>query len=68
MLCSQRETGGFDRFPLPAEPRSAYALTGEARHGWEHSIAPLPERRWSVTFRTLSDKGRRAIAGGAASP
>ena len=60
----RREDGGFDRFALPAPARSAYVLSGDARHAWEHSIAPLPERRWSVTFRTLSDKGRRTIAAG----
>ena len=42
---------GFDR---AARPRSIYALSGEARHEWEHSIAPMDVRRWSVTFRTLS--------------
>lgn len=45
---------GFDRAALPLSPRSIYALSGEARHEWEHSIAPMDVRRWSVTFRTLS--------------
>ena len=59
----RRREGGFDRFALLAEPRSAYVLTGAARHDWEHSIAPLPERRWSVTFRTLAERGRLARGG-----
>ena len=37
--------------PLP--PRSAYVLTGPARTQWEHSIPPVKELRYSVTFRTL---------------
>ena len=35
------------------EAGSAYLLEGEARQVWEHSIAPLPALRYSVTFRTL---------------
>jgi alkylated DNA repair dioxygenase AlkB len=37
---------------LMLPPRSAYVLSGEARWGWQHSIAPTTELRWSVTFRT----------------
>lgn len=56
MRFRRRRSGGFDRHAVPLAPRSAYHLAGEARHGWEHSIAPLPERRWSVTFRSLADR------------
>jgi len=59
-LRRRRETG-FDRAALPIAPRSIYHLSGDARHGWEHSIAAMAERRWSVTFRSLSKKGMRAI-------
>jgi alkylated DNA repair dioxygenase AlkB len=48
----RREGRGFRRFSLDARPRSAYLLTGEIRHQWEHSIAPLDARRFSVTFRS----------------
>ena len=41
--------------------RRLYHLSGEARHLWEHSIAAMDVRRWSVTFRSLSAKGLRAI-------
>jgi alkylated DNA repair protein (DNA oxidative demethylase) len=58
----RRTTTGFDRAALPLAPRSIYHLGGEARHGWEHSIAPMDVRRWSVTFRSLSEKGRRALS------
>ena len=35
------------------EPRSGYALAGEVRWSWEHSIPPSKELRYSITFRTL---------------
>jgi alkylated DNA repair protein (DNA oxidative demethylase) len=57
----RRRTGGFDRFTADLAPRSVYRLSGEARHDWEHSIAPMAVPRWSITFRSLSDKGRRLI-------
>jgi alkylated DNA repair dioxygenase AlkB len=50
---------GFERAKLEVAPRSAYLLAGEARHDWEHSIAPGDSLRFSVTLRTLSEKGRR---------
>ena len=59
----QRTPTGFRRASLEVAPRSAYQLSGEARHGWEHSIASGDRLRFSITFRTLSDRGRR-IAGG----
>jgi alkylated DNA repair dioxygenase AlkB len=34
-------------------PRSAYLMTGESRSGYEHSIPPVGELRYSMTFRTL---------------
>jgi len=54
----RRRPGGFDRFAAPLAPRSIYHLSGEARHQWEHSIAPMDVPRWSITFRSLSDKDR----------
>ncbi len=55
----QRTDSGFRRSSLKLEPRSAYLLTGEVRHEWEHSITPGEELRFSITFRTLSELGRR---------
>ncbi|ARP80212.1 2OG-Fe(II) oxygenase [Bordetella genomosp. 8] len=49
--------GKFQRLGLAMAPRSAYHLAGEFRHEWEHSIAPMTARRWSVTFRRLSARG-----------
>ena len=59
----RRRTGtGFQRVSLPVAPRSAYLLSGEARHEWEHSIAAGDALRFSITFRTLSEKGGRIAA------
>jgi DNA oxidative demethylase len=58
MRFRRREPGGFDRASALLLPRSAYHLTGEARHLWEHSIAAMPATRWSITFRSLSQQGR----------
>ena len=55
----RRTPAGFQRASLEVEPRSAYLLTGEVRHDWEHSIAPGEQLRFSITFRTLSDLGRK---------
>ncbi len=62
-LRRRRGEGGFDRFALPLRPREAYLLDGPARSEWEHSIAPVESRRWSVTFRTLRDQTPVASSG-----
>ena len=49
----RRAGAGFERTSTPLAPRSAYLLSGAARHGWEHSIAPGEALRYSITFRTL---------------
>jgi alkylated DNA repair dioxygenase AlkB len=43
----------WQRVNLQAAPRSAYLLTGPARSEWEHSISPVDELRYSITFRSL---------------
>jgi alkylated DNA repair dioxygenase AlkB len=37
---------------LDLEPGSAYSMSGAARWDWQHSIAPTPGLRYSITFRT----------------
>ena len=59
MRFRQRTPSGFRRANVQLEPRSAYLLSGEVRHDWEHSIVPGEQLRFSLTFRTLSEKGRR---------
>ena len=56
----RRSVAGFDRVKVDLAPRSIYHLSGEVRHHWEHSIAPMDVPRWSITFRSLSTKGRSA--------
>jgi len=58
MRFRRRKPGGFDRTSADLAPRSIYHLAGEARHEWEHSIASMEVTRWSITFRSLSEKGR----------
>ncbi|WP_157216606.1 alpha-ketoglutarate-dependent dioxygenase AlkB [Flavisphingomonas formosensis] len=53
----RRTAAGFDRAAALLVPRAAYLLSGEVRRDWEHSIAPLAEPRWSITFRSLADHG-----------
>ena len=62
----QRTAAGGERrvFEQPLAPRSAYVLTGAARWTWQHSIPPVAEDRWSVTFRQLAERGGSAPAGG----
>ena len=50
-----------DVVSLELAPRSAYVLRAEARWGWQHSVAPTPALRYSVTFRTRAarDRARR---------
>lgn len=56
MRFRRRRPGGFDRASALLAPRSAYHLTGAARHQWEHSIAAMEMTRWSITFRSLSTR------------
>src|SRR5262245_60603405 len=46
----RRRTATHD---IALAPRSAYLMTGESRSGYEHSIPPVAECGYSVTFRTL---------------
>ncbi|MBV9890165.1 MAG: alpha-ketoglutarate-dependent dioxygenase AlkB [Rhizobacter sp.] len=43
-----------DVLSLELAPRSAYVLRAESRWGWQHSVAPTPALRYSITFRTRS--------------
>jgi DNA oxidative demethylase len=40
-------------YKLNLEPRSLYVMEGKVRLDWEHSIPPVKENRYSITFRTL---------------
>jgi alkylated DNA repair protein (DNA oxidative demethylase) len=60
----QRTPAGFRRASLEVEPRSAYLLSADIRWQWEHRIVPGDSLRFSITFRTLSDKGREIASAG----
>lgn len=57
----RRAAGGFDRFSQALAAGDAYHLTGDARWEWEHGIAPMAATRWSITFRSLTERFRREI-------
>jgi len=59
----QRTSTGFRRVGLEVAPRSAYLLSDESRWDWEHRITPGDQLRFSITFRTMSEKGLRIAAG-----
>ena len=58
----QRSDAGFRRASIELSPRSAYLLSGEVREQWEHGIAAHDALRYSITFRTLSERGRAAAS------
>ena len=60
MRIRQRTPSGFRRAKVALPSRSAYLLSGEVRADWEHSIAAHQELRFSVTFRSLSERGLRS--------
>jgi len=49
----RRAGAGFQCRSLTLAPRSAYLISGEAREQWEHSIPPVTEHRYSITFRSF---------------
>jgi alkylated DNA repair dioxygenase AlkB len=57
-LRRQVAAGGWERVNIVAEARSAYLMSGPAREEWEHSIPPVEELRYSITYRNL-----RRVAG-----
>jgi len=58
-----RQPDGFVRVAVDLPPRSIYHMTGEVRHAWERSIAPMDEACWSVTLRTPADQPATSLRG-----
>jgi len=57
----RRKVGNtWQRAAIELQPRSAYLLRGPVRRDWEHSITPLDELRYSVTFRSVKPAGKSA--------
>ncbi len=61
MRFRRRDGDRWRRAALPLEQRSAYHLSGEARHDWEHGIVAMDRTRYSITFRSPSAKGRALL-------
>src|SRR2546430_12693662 len=49
----RKQGTSWQRAALTLEPRSAYLLRGPVRREWEHSIPPVEQLRYSVTFRSV---------------
>jgi len=47
---------------LTLEPRSIYVMRGPARWKFLHSIPPVKELRYSITFRTLREREKKTEA------
>jgi alkylated DNA repair dioxygenase AlkB len=43
---------GRAEFHIDLAPRSIYTMQEAARWGWQHSVSPTKELRYSITFRT----------------
>jgi alkylated DNA repair dioxygenase AlkB len=56
----RRTDESWRRYTFRAEPRSLYLMEGESRHVWEHSIPPVEQVRYSVTFRSMTCEVARA--------
>jgi alkylated DNA repair dioxygenase AlkB len=60
----RRKNGtSWSRTSVHVPPRSGYLLHGPVRDEWEHSIAPMNELRYSVTFRSFRDNFRTTPSG-----
>jgi alkylated DNA repair dioxygenase AlkB len=46
--------GSWQRHSVKMESRSLYVLAGLSRSEWEHSIPPLAQLRYSITFRNFA--------------
>ncbi len=51
----RKRGAGWARISHIVRPRSIYIFSGESRTQWEHSIPPLDQLRYSITFRTLAE-------------
>jgi alkylated DNA repair dioxygenase AlkB len=52
----RRHGDKWQRSSIMVEPGSAYVMAGDARTAWEHSIPPVDQLRYSITFRELNTR------------
>jgi len=50
----RKRGNAWQRASKVLEPRSVYLLRGPVRTQWQHSIPPVEQLRYSVTFRSLN--------------
>ena len=58
----QKEGNTWRRAAIELAPRSSYLLRGPVRRDWEHSIPPLDQLRYSVTFRSVRPSAKSAAS------
>lgn len=58
----RRRGTGWDRLTQEIRPCSAYLLRGPVRREWEHSIPPVDDLRYSVTFRNFVADRRERVS------
>jgi alkylated DNA repair dioxygenase AlkB len=51
----RKRGNAWERASIELQSRSAYLLSGSARTVWQHSIPPVDNLRYSVTFRSFRD-------------
>jgi alkylated DNA repair dioxygenase AlkB len=49
----RKKRARWQRASIELQPRSIYLLRGAVRTDWQHSIPPVDELRYSITFRSL---------------
>lgn len=52
----RRRGDKWQRSSITVEPGSAYMMAGDARTLWEHSIPPVDQLRYSITFGELNTR------------
>jgi DNA oxidative demethylase len=57
MRFQRREGNQRQTRAIELSRRSLYVMSGAAREEWQHSIPPVKQARWSITFRTLRTRG-----------
>jgi alkylated DNA repair dioxygenase AlkB len=55
--------GKWKRHSIILDPGSAYLMSGDSRTLWEHSIPPVHQLRYSITFRELNAVGGHGRTG-----
>ena len=59
----QKRGDEWERASCTVHPRSGPLLRGAVRQEWEHSVPPVEQLRYSVTFRNFADAGAATLSG-----